>query len=242
MAKHLDLEEQEQLDELKHFWKRYGNLITWALIVVFGTIAAWNGYQYWQRSQAAQAAALYDEVERAAQGGDAARLERSFTDIKDKFGSTTYAQQAGLLAARVFQDTGKTDASKAALTWVAGKSTDDGFAAIARLRLSALLMDAKAYDEALKQLAESFPKEFEPLVADRKGDIFLLQGKRAEAVEAYRAAYKGLGERLDYRRLVEVKLNGLGIDPQALATATVPAAAASAKAAVVAAPASGAKQ
>ena len=242
MAKHLDLEEQEQLDELKHFWKRYGNLITWALIVVFGTIAAWNGYQYWQRSQAAQAAALYDEVERAAQGGDAARLERSFTDIKDKFGSTSYAQQAGLLAARVFQDTGKTDASKAALTWVAGKSTDDGFAAIARLRLSALLMDAKAYDEALKQLAESFPKEFEPLVADRKGDIFLLQGKRAEAVEAYRAAYKGLGERLDYRRLVEVKLNGLGIDPQALATATVPAAAASAKAAVVAAPASGAKQ
>ncbi len=242
MAKHLDLEEQEQLDELKHFWKRYGNLITWALIVVFGTIAAWNGYQYWQRSQAAQAAALYDEVERAAQGGDAARLERSFADIKDKFGSTTYAQQAGLLAARVFQDTGKTDASKAALTWVAGKSTDDGFAAIARLRLSALLMDAKAYDEALKQLAESFPKEFEPLVADRKGDIFLLQGKRAEAVDAYRAAYKGMGERLDYRRLVEVKLNGLGIDPQALATAPVPAAAASAKAAVVAAPASGAKQ
>ena len=30
MATHLDLEEQEQLDQLKEFWKQYGNLITWA--------------------------------------------------------------------------------------------------------------------------------------------------------------------------------------------------------------------
>ena len=69
MAKQLDLEEQEQLAEIKHFWNEYGNLITWALIVVFGSIAAWNGWQYWQRTQAAQAAAMYDEVERAAQAG-----------------------------------------------------------------------------------------------------------------------------------------------------------------------------
>ena len=62
MAKHLDLEEQEQLDELRHFWKTYGNLITWLLIAVLGTFAAWNGYQYWQRSRAVQAAALFDEV------------------------------------------------------------------------------------------------------------------------------------------------------------------------------------
>ena len=66
MAKHLDLEEQEQLDELRHFWKTYGNLITWVLIAVLGTFAAWNGYQYWQRSRAVQAAALFDEVERTA--------------------------------------------------------------------------------------------------------------------------------------------------------------------------------
>ena len=46
MASHLDLEEQEQLAELKHFWKTYGNLISWVLIVVLGSYAAWNGWQY----------------------------------------------------------------------------------------------------------------------------------------------------------------------------------------------------
>src|SRR5512133_3761939 len=100
MANQLDLEEQEQLDEIKHFWNTYGNLITWVVIVVFGAIAAWNGWNYWQRTQSAQASAMYDEVERAAMAGDVTHLERAFSDMKDKFGRTSFAQQAGLLTAK----------------------------------------------------------------------------------------------------------------------------------------------
>ena len=48
MATHLDLEEQEQLDQLKAFWKRWGNLITWLLIAVLGAYAAWNGWNLWR--------------------------------------------------------------------------------------------------------------------------------------------------------------------------------------------------
>jgi predicted negative regulator of RcsB-dependent stress response len=107
MAKHLDLEEQEQLDQLKHFWNQYGNLITWVLIAVFGSVAAWNGWQYWQRTQSVQASALYEEVNRAAQMGDAARLDRSFADMKDKFGGTVFAQQAGLLVAKTLYRKGQ---------------------------------------------------------------------------------------------------------------------------------------
>jgi predicted negative regulator of RcsB-dependent stress response len=217
MAQHLDLEEQEQLDQVKHFWKQYGNLITWLLIVVLAAYAGWNGYNYWQRSQAAQAAAMYDEVERAAQSGDVARVERAFTDMKDKFGGTAYAQQAGLLVAKVLYDKGSIDPAKAALTWVAEKSSDDGYKAVAQLRLAGVLLDAKAYDDALKQLSGSFPKDFEPLAADRRGDIFAAQGKKAEAVAEYTKAFKGLDDRADYRRLVEVKLSALGVDPLAAA-------------------------
>ncbi len=210
MASHLDLEEQEQLDQLKHFWKKYGNLITWTAIVVFGGIAAWNGWQWWQGRQAAQASALFSEVDRAAQAGDLARVQRAFDDIKGQFGATTYAQQAGLLAARVSAEAGKTDEAKAALGWVADKASDPGYQAVARLRLAGLLADAKSYDEALKQLSSGMPKEFEALAADRRGDILQLQGKRAEARAEYAKALKGLEEGADYRRLVEVKLAALG--------------------------------
>jgi predicted negative regulator of RcsB-dependent stress response len=225
MAKHLDLEEQEQLADIKHFWNEYGNLITWVVIAVFGSIAAWNGWQYWQRTQAVQAAAMYDEIERAAQAGDTTRVERALADMKDKFGSTTYAQQAALMSARALVDKGNPDAAKAALSWVADKASDEGYQAVARLRLAGLLADAKAYDEALKQLAGDFPKEFEPLAADRRGDVYNVQGKKAEAKAEYVKAYKALEERSEYRRLLEVKLSALGVDP--LQLVAPPAAAAS---------------
>lgn len=221
MAKHLDLEEQEQLDELKHFWKLYGDLITWALIVVFGAVAAWNGYQYWQGRQASQASIMYDEVERAVQSGDAARLDRSFADMKDRFGGTIYAEQAGLLAARTYYDKGNVDASRAALSWVADKASDEGYQSIAKLRLAGILLETKAYDEALKLVSGSFPKDFAALAFDRRGDIFLAQGKKNEAKAEYEKAYKGLDDRAEYRRLVEVKLNALGVDPDAAASKPV---------------------
>jgi predicted negative regulator of RcsB-dependent stress response len=214
MANHLDLEEQEQLDQLKAFWSRFGNLITWLLIAILAAFAGWNGYQYWQRSQSAQAAALFDEVDRAAKAGDVAMVERAFSDMKDKFGRTAFAQQAGLLAAKTLYDKSKPDGAKAALTWVAEQSSDEGYQAVARLRLASVLLEAKNYDDALKQLSGAFPKDFEPLVADRKGDIFLLQDKKADAVTQYQAAYKGLDAQDQYRRLVEVKLNSLGVDPR----------------------------
>jgi tetratricopeptide (TPR) repeat protein len=126
-----------------------------------------------------------------------------------------YAQQAGLLAARAYYDKGNIDASRAALTWVAEKSSDESYQAIARLRLAGLLLEKKAYDEALQQVSGAFPKAFTALAADRRGDIFSAQGKKAEARAEYEKAYKELDERTEYRRLVEVKLNALGVDPAA---------------------------
>lgn len=215
MAKHLDLEEQEQLDQLKHFWNRYGNAITWLLILVLAGFAGWNGWQYWQRSQSAQASALYDEVDRAAKAGDTERLERAFGDIKDKYASTLYAQQAALVTAKALQEKGSTDAAKAALAWVAEKASDPGYQSLARLRLAGIALDAKAYDDALKQLEGNFPGEFTALAADRRGDVFMAQDKKTEALAEYRKAYAGLDARVEYRRMVEVKLNALGVDPTA---------------------------
>ena len=217
MATHLDLEEQEQLDQLKHFWNTYGTLITWAVLLVAGAFVAWNGWQYFQRTKAVQASALYDEVERSAQAGDTARIERALADMKDKFAGTAYAQQAGLLAARALNDKGNADGSRAALAWVAEHAVDPGYQAVAKLRLAAELLETKAYDEALKALSGDVPKEFEALVADRKGDIYLAQGKRDEAKAEYRKAWTAFDPATDYRRLVEIKLNAVGVDPKSLA-------------------------
>ena len=217
MASHLDLEEQEQLDELKHFWKTYGNLISWVLIIILGAYSGWTGYQYWQRSQAAKASALFDEVERAVAASDVVRVERSWTDMKEKFGSTTYAQQAALLAAKSLQVQGKSDAARAALQWVIDQSSDTAYRDIARLRLAAFQLEAKSYDDALKLLSAPFEGDISALAADLKGDVLMAKEHSAEAVVAYRQAWQAMPAQTEYRRLVQAKLHALGQDPEASA-------------------------
>lgn len=215
MATHLDLEEQEQLEQLKAFWKQHGNLVTWLLVLVLGGFAAWNGWNLYQRDQGAKAGSLFDEVDRAAQAADADLATRIFADMKARYPRAAFTQQAGLVAARAAAEKGKFDDAQASLGWVADSAGEGEYRAIARLRLAGLLLDAKKYDEALKQLDGIDVAAFAALAADRRGDIFLSQGKTEEAKAAYQKAWSAMDAKLDYRHLVEAKLNVLGVQPAA---------------------------
>jgi predicted negative regulator of RcsB-dependent stress response len=217
MAKPLDLDEQEQLDQIKHFWAKYGNAISAVLIVVFGSFAAWNGWHYWQNSQASQAAVLFDEVERAANANQVDRMQRALSDMQASYGGTVLAAQASLLAAKVHTEQNQTEPARAALNWVVKSADgDEALQAIARLRLSALDMQAQAWDAALAQLAAPVPIAFAGLVADRRGDVFSAQGKTDEARQAYESAYRALAPTDAYRTLVAAKLATLGVDAERL--------------------------
>ena len=224
MATQLDLQEQEQLDALKAFWNKYGNLITWLLVLVLGAFAAWNGWNYWQREQGLKAGGMFEELERSALAGDADKTGRVFADLKANFPRTAFAEQGGLLAAKVQFEKGQVDAAKASLNWVADNAGEEEIKTAARLRLAAVLTEGKLYDDALKALAAATAPGFDALVADRRGDVLAIQGKKDEARAAYQAAYKAMGEKIDYRRLIEAKLTALGAAPGAPAADPVAAA------------------
>jgi len=154
MATHLDLEEQEQLEQLKAFWKQYGNLITWLLVLLLGGYAAWNGWNLYQRDQGSKAGSLYDELDRAAQAGDSERATRIFADMKDRYPGATFTQQAGLVAARSAADKGRYDAATASLAWVADKASDDEYPNIARLFFVSVPVATENRSTPLDWLAE----------------------------------------------------------------------------------------
>ena len=85
MASSLDLQEQEQLDQLKAFWNRWGNLLTWAVTLVLLAFAAYNGWTWWQRDQGRKASALHAELERAAQEGEMDRVKAAWSDLKSRY-------------------------------------------------------------------------------------------------------------------------------------------------------------
>ena len=211
MASHLDLEEQEQLDQLKAFWKRWGNLITWLITAALAAFAAWQGWNWHQRDQAAKAAAMYEEFDRALSAQDADKAAAAAGDLKARFAGTGYAAQAGLQIAKLQLDKGKADDAKQSLAWVAEQGSELAYRDLARLRLAGLQLDAKAFDEAIKTLDAIKSAEFAGLVADRRGDALLLQDKRDAAKAEYQKALAALEKTQDYRRIVEAKLATLGV-------------------------------
>jgi predicted negative regulator of RcsB-dependent stress response len=220
MATPLDLQEQEQLDDIKAFWKQYGNLITWTVTLALAGFAAFNGWNWWQRQQAVKAGALYEELERAALANDVAKTTQALGDLKERHPKTLQAQQGALLAARVQAEQGKADDALATLAWLAANGAEAEYKVVARLRAAGLLMDKKELDKALAELdaaASSKLAEFDALVADRRGDVLLAQGKKAEAIAAYQAAHKAMDAKVEYRVLVDAKLTALGAAPAASA-------------------------
>lgn len=205
-----DHEEQEQLEALKTWWKQYGNLVTWTLIVVLAAFSAWKGWGIYQAKQAVQASILFEQVQQSLQAKDQVKVTRAVADLEDKYPGTYYAQMAGLLAAKFAYDTNDTKTAKAQLGWVQEHGKSSAFKAMAKLRLAAILLDEKAYDAALTQLNSEFPAEFAGAAADGKGDVLVAQNKLDEARAAYTLALEKSTGKNPAAGLIELKLDALG--------------------------------
>ena len=207
----LDLEEQEQLAELKAWWKQYGTLVLLVILAAALAVAGWGGWRWHQRNQAAQASALYDTLAKAVGAGDAKALRDAGGALTENFPRTLYASMGALAAARFHFDRNELKSAKAQLQWVIERSPSDEYREIARLRLAHVLLDEKAYDEALKLLEAKPLDAYAAQAAALRGDLLLAKNQRAEAMAAYRLALEKAGSQGGaFRESVQLRLDALG--------------------------------
>jgi predicted negative regulator of RcsB-dependent stress response len=204
-----DLQEQEQLASMKAWWEKYGNFILTATTLVLLAIAAYNGWRWYERREGQQAAVVYEELLKALNGADASKKKELAGTVIERYGRTIYAPMAALQMARVYHDTGDSAAARAQLQWVIGKSGHDEYALIARVRLAGVLLDDKAYDEALKTLSGNVPKAHATAFSDRRGDVLAAQNKVDEARAAYKEALDKADAQHPLRNLIQLKLDAL---------------------------------
>ena len=204
-----DLEEQEQLASIKAWWDRWGSLVLTAVTIVLLAIAAFNGWRWYERHEAGNAAALYDEFESALDGADATRKKELAGTLIERYGRTVYAPMAALQIAKVNLEAGDAGAARAQLRWVIDKSGHPELVQIARLRLAGVLLDEKSHDEALKLLAGDVPPALAASFADRRGDVLLAMGKAEEARAAYQEALDRAGGQHPLRPIIQLKLDAL---------------------------------
>ncbi len=211
----LDLEEQEQIDEAKAWWKQHGNKVIWGVTAFLAVAAGWRAWDGWSRNQAAEASMLFDTAVQAAGMNDLKAAKDATARIMDsqawyKPGWKAYAAPAAWLAGRINYETGDLKSARAQYQFALDNAGDAGARQLARLRLAGLLLEDKDPAGALKLLDEAFDPAFQGLAAQLKGDVLVAQNKPAEARDAYKQALEKLGEKSSLKPLVEIRLDGLG--------------------------------
>jgi predicted negative regulator of RcsB-dependent stress response len=204
-----DLEEQEQLAELKAWWKQNGTLVLGTVAAVLVLIAAWNGWRWYQRSQALEAAALYENLQTVARMNDGKAVRDAAGGILEKYAGTAYAPLAALVSAKVNYQAGDLKTARAQLQWAVDNARQEEVRAVARLRLATVLMDDNAYDEAMRMVEAKPAEAFEALFASMRGDVLSAQNKRAEARTAYKEAAEKATDAA-FRETLRLKLDALG--------------------------------
>lgn len=204
-----DLEEQEQLDELKAWWKLYGKLVTNTVLALLVAYAAYQGWHFYQNKQAVEASSEYQALQ-VTDEKDTKAIQAKAALIMDKYSSTPYAGRAALLAARINYSANEVKSAKAQLEWAIKNAKETSASAIAALQLANILAEEKDYQGALKLLEAKHDEGFDGLFSDLKGDVLVALGKKAEAKAAYENALVKLNPQGKYHVLTQQKLEALG--------------------------------
>ena len=221
-----DLEEQDQLEDLKSWWKQWGNYVTTIVLAVCVGIVGVQGWRWWQHSEAEQASVLYTAISTAARANDAAKAKEAMAELAAKHAGTGYAPRGAMVVAKLLFDSGDKAGAKTQLQWAIEKTDDDALREIARYRLAEVQFDEQLYDDALRTLDAKHDDAFAGIYADLRGDILAAAGRAPEARTAYQTALAKLDAKSPYRAYVQVKLDALGGATAAAATGAPASAAA----------------
>lgn len=204
-----DLEEQEQLDEFKAWWKQNGKMLTSLLVAVLVGYAAFQGWHFYQNKQSVEASTQYQEL-LVVDEKDLKIIQAKSAMLMESFSGTPYAGRAALFAAKANYQANEVKSAKAQLDWAIKNAKETSVSALSSLQLANILAEEKDFEGALKLLNAPHDAGFDGLFADLKGDVLVSLGKNVEAKEAYQQALTKLEPKGKFRALTQQKLESLG--------------------------------
>lgn len=206
MAAHI--EEQQELDNFKYFWKSIGRWIFALLILAALGYLGYTMYQSHKASQNREAAEVLAKiVEKMQAKGDQNQVNADLAKLQQDYPDTISAAQATLMAAATEFDAGRYNVAEGHLNWVLKNQKSPLIQALAAQRLGVVLLQQKKYDAAVAALDTKVEADFEPLLLETKGDVYAAQNKTKEAAQSYRQALDKLPKDAAARDLLQMKLD-----------------------------------
>lgn len=203
----LDLQEQEQIAQFKAWWYSWGKYLIAFLLILVLAYLGYKGWQAYHKTQAEDLSTLFITLEKDKD--DPRKVLEAAKVIIEQYPDSAYASRAALLSAKAYVDLGNKLAAQKELMWILSHSEEESLRDLTRLRLAALFLDEKKYDQALKQVKEQETESYRAAFLEMKGDILVATTKIKEAIEAYKQAYAKVTNDIAYRQLLEIKLDAL---------------------------------
>ncbi|ALH94316.1 YfgM family protein [Acinetobacter equi] len=217
------LSEEEQLEGLKSFTKKYGSAIVSGILIA---LIAFFGWKWWDnkalaesQTNTARVQQIMDEVN-AAEGSDQAyqQLIATADKIVKEAPDSAQAIQTQMLLAKLAYDKEDYAGAEKALKKVEDSKVDDaGLVQIVKLRLGYAQLAQKKYDDALKSLSSVTEPAFKAVAEEAKGDVYFAKNDHENAKKAYLNAWNDLVKNKQERPILQIKLQSLGVlvdDPE----------------------------
>lgn len=205
------MNEQEQLEILKSYWKQYGKkAITLVIAVIFG-IYGWLKWQEKREHDKERASSYYETFLAELEQQNKAAIEAQAKYILTNFPNSPYSLFVVFTLAKKAVEENQLDAAVKQLEQAITLAKGTPFDHVARLRLARVFLAKKQPKDALQVLATSeTPGFYQALYEELKGDCYALEGKPEEARRAYRLALaKGLPGK-PKNMILQMKLDNLG--------------------------------
>ena len=200
------IEEEQEINQLKDWWKENGKTIIIAFILGVGGMFGWRYWQAHQAEQIAQASAQYDALIYSAQQDEQAKKANieQFVQANSK---TAYAVFALLDEAKKATEKQDFAAAEVNLNQALTQSQDEVLTSIVALRLSAVQFQLGQLDNALTTLNQVKGESFNARKAILTGDIQIAKGDKVAAKNSFDQAQQS-GTQLE-QQMAKMKLNNL---------------------------------
>ena len=203
--------EQDQVDFIKNFWKRYGN---WVLTVFVLIAFAWSGYRYWEHRQDViqdDNSTMYLSLIQSASEGSQANISAKAHYLMQNSPNSIYAGLGALILASSDVASGNIATAQQDLTWVLDHQKNPDLLSMARLRLARISLEQGEPADAIKLLSPvpaAYAMSFNMVLGD--ADVMLGQIDQAKA--AYQLALDSASKdnkNSAMKNLIEIKLANL---------------------------------
>ncbi len=202
------LNDEEKVELLKKWWKKYGNIISVAAIVVLIAIVGWQYWQKHQRMADAQASNLYEAMMAGVAEQKTDIVQANANTLKTEYKRTIYADLASFFLAQRAVVDGRFDDATQQLQWVIDHGNRRLVVDLARIRLARLLLATGKPDQALDALGS--PSQLYPgSYFMAKGQILAALQHDTEAAQAFQAAAKSLPQDSPMQAYIDMLISNL---------------------------------